>query len=85
MSAVETETRSCGKCEKFDRCGIDGKPAGTRELLIDSKSQQVPLGYCRGPLGLLLGKRPEIAECVHSELKKIPISTTEVQPEGVLA
>lgn len=84
MSAVETETRNCGECEKFDRYGIDGKPAGKRELLIDGKSQQVPLGYCRGHRGLSLGKRTEISFCAHPEFKDKPISIAEIQPQSVL-
>lgn len=84
MSAVEAETRSCGKCPNFDRYRIDGELVGTINLDVNGGVQQVQLGYCRATFGLSLGKRPEIAKCVHPQFKSEPFSIAEVQPEGIL-
>lgn len=78
------ETRSCGKCENFDRYAIDGEPMRTINLPVNGGLQKVQLGYCRAFLGLSYGIRAEIAECVHPEFKDKSISIAKVQPEGVL-
>ena len=84
MSAVET--RTCGQCGKFDPYRLDGEPIGTIKFPINQQGEtiKVRMGVCRAPRGLSLGTRAEIMKCSHDELKNIPISLTEVKPEGVL-
>lgn len=83
MSSVET--RNCGECKNFDRYNIGGERVGTIKSLVteDERFQNVQLGLCRAPLGLSLGVRAAISNCVHPEFKDRPVFNTKVQPEGV--
>lgn len=85
MGTVETGTRSCGECENFDRYDVAGEPVGTIKLLVtkNEQLQNVQLGLCRAPCGLLVGARAETDNCVHSEFKDRPVFNTKVQPESV--